>query len=433
MAERGYRPIADYAAIGDCHGGALVARDGGIDWCALGRFDADPVCCRLLDARRGGHLSLELQGEVEASRGYLADTNILRTELALAGGRVALTDFMPVGRKPEAGPNDYVSLNAPGWLVRRIECLEGAVDCELVFRPGRLLGEAQATLHSDLRAGRTLLRLGTRHYAVLTPADARVDAARLDALERITTAFWTEWMSYCRYTGPYAGMVRRSALALKLMTYAPTGAVVAALTTSLPEQMGGARNWDYRFCWVRDAALMLHALAALGYSGESKRFLDFMRRMLADPIETFQVMYGINMEKTLDERVLEGFEGYAGSRPVRIGNEAYRQRQTDLYAYGLEAALVFRRLGGRITKQDEAVIGRVVAFIAQCWHEPDLGLWEMRGAPRHFVHSKASCWVVVDRAIRLCGAQPGWIELRDRMAKELLARGRAPQGHFVQA
>jgi GH15 family glucan-1,4-alpha-glucosidase len=436
MAERGYRPISDYAAIGDCHGGALVASDGGIDWCALGRFDADPVCCRLLDAGRGSHLSVQPQGQYTSSRAYVADTNLLHTELAGAGGRLALTDFMPVGRTPEAGANDYVSLNAPGWLVRRLECLEGAVDCEILYQPGGLLPQSgpQAMLHTDLPLGRTLLRPGKRHYLVLAPAGTPgIEPALLDRLERITTAFWREWIGYCRHRGPYADMVRRSALALKLMTYAPTGASVAAFTTSLPEEIGGARNWDYRYCWVRDASLMLHALAALGYSGESRRFLDFLRGVLGDPIESLQVMYGIHMEKKLDERTLGHLEGYRGSRPVRLGNAAYRQRQTDLYGYVLEAALVFQCLGGRITDEDRRAFGRIVEFIAGCWEEPDLGLWEMRGAPRHFVHSKASCWVVVDRAIRLCGAQPGWSELRERMARELLARGRARAGHFVQA
>lgn len=454
--ERDYRPIADYAAIGDCHGGALVASNGDIDWCALGRFDADPVFCRLLDAGRGGHLSVRPLGAAGASRAYLQGTNILRTELRAAGGRIALTDFMPVGRSPHAGANDYVTLSAPHCLIRRIEGLEGTVDADIVYCPSvdfakrtpelraapaaiHLVGGGPV-LHSDCALipqegkahGRITLRAGEHRYLALAAGDAAFDAAHVEALQRITAAFWREWIGYCRYRGSYRDMVRRSALALKLMTYAPTGAAVAAFTTSLPEAPGGERNWDYRFCWVRDASLMLHALAALGYSGESRRFLEFMRGVLDQPIETLQVMYGIGMEKTLEERTLEHLEGYAKSRPVRTGNAAYRQRQTDLYGYILEAALVYQRLGGRLEESDRRSFERMVEFIAGCWSEPDLGLWEMRGEPRHFVHSKAMCWVVVDRAIRLCGERPEWLELREDMRKKLLEHGRA-EGQFVQA
>ncbi len=430
-ADRGYRPIADYAAIGDCHGGALVASDGGIDWCALGRFDADPVLCRLLDSGRGGHLSVSLEGVRTASRAYLPGTNILRSEFASDSGRIALIDFMPVGRTAHAGANDYVSLNAPGWLIRRIECLEGRAALQVDYRAS---GVSNHLLHSDFPLeGAHDLRAGEHRYLVLAPPDAAPSEARIDELQRVTTAFWREWIGYCRYRGPWKELVQRSALALKLMTYAPTGASVAAFTTSLPEVVGGERNWDYRYCWVRDASLMLHALAALGYSGESKRFLDFMRKAFHGPVEELQVMYGIGMEKALEERTLDHLEGYRGSRPVRIGNAAYRQRQTDLYGYILEAALVYERLGGRLTEADRRAFERMVEFIAGCWEEPDLGLWEMRGEPRHFVHSKAMCWVVVDRAIRLCGERPDWLALRSRMQRELMARGRSTEGNFVQA
>jgi GH15 family glucan-1,4-alpha-glucosidase len=192
---------------------------------------------------------------------------------------------------------------------------------------------------------------------------------------------------------------------LKLMTYAPTGAPVAALTTSLPEGLGGQRNWDYRYCGVRDASLMLQALASLGYSGEVRQFYAFMRKALEGPVEKLQVMYGIDMERDLVERQLDHLDGYAHSKPVRTGNAAYLQRQTDLYGYLLEGALAYATLGGTISEEAKAAYARVVDFIADCWPEPDMGLWEIRGGPRHFVHSKAMCWVVVDRAIRLFRAE----------------------------
>lgn len=456
-SDRGYRPIRDYAAIGDCHGSAVVASDGGIDWCCLERFDAEPVFCRLLDAQRGGFLSTMPSESHTASRAYVEGTNVLRTEFAAPTGRVALIDFMPVGRAPEAGTYDYVTLNAPHWLVRRIVGVEGEVALRIAYRPsadyanrpvelqangqGIRMAEGGFLLRTDFELevdgdcahAAVRIKAGEQYFIVLGPAPLEVTHSEIDRLYRITCAFWREWIEYCRYDGPDAGMVRRSALALKLMTYAPTGAPVAALTTSLPESLGGERNWDYRYCWVRDASLMLQALASLGYSGEVKRFYEFMEGALRGPIEDLQVMYGVQMERDLTERHLDHLEGYAHSRPVRIGNDAYGQRQTDLYGYLLEGALAYAALGGEVTAEAKEAFARITDFIADCWQEPDMGLWEIRGDPRHFVHSKAMCWVVVDRTIRLVGERPQWLELRERMWREIMARGRSEDGGFVQS
>jgi alpha,alpha-trehalase len=456
-AARGDRPIREYAAIGDCHGGALVALDGGIDWCCLDRFDADPLFCRLLDASRGGFLSTAPVGRFHASRAYLSDTNVLRTEFATDGGSVALTDFMPVGRRPGGGVHDYVDLRARAWLIRRIECTGGEVALRIGYRPSVAFGALPVelerayggigirgggvVLHSDLdleirgadAAGEVTLRAGERRFIIIGMPRLVISSEEIERLYRITCAFWREWIGYCRYRGPYADHVRRSALILKLMTYAPTGALVAALTTSLPEEIGGERNWDYRYCWIRDSSLVLQALASIGYSGEVKRFYRYMRDALEAPVEELQIMYGIRMERDLTERELDHLAGYAGSRPVRTGNGAYSQRQTDLYGYLLEGALAYQALGGKIWPGAKEAYARVADFIAYCWDEPDLGLWEIRADPRHFVHSKAMCWVVVDRAIRLVGAKREWVDLRERMWREIMARGRAPDGHFVQA
>lgn len=456
-SDRGYRSIRDYAAIGDCHGSALVASDGGIDWCCLERFDADPVFCRLLDAQRGGFLATTPVASYASSRAYVEGTNVLRTEFATPAGRLALIDFMPVGRAPEAGAHDYVTLNAPHWLVRRIVGLEGEVALRIVYRPSAAYAsrpvelqasgwdirtaESRFLLRTDLRLevdgdyahAAVTIKAGEQCFVVLGPGPFEVTHGEIERLYRITCAFWREWIAYCRYAGPDAGMVRRSALVLKLMTYAPTGAPVAALTTSLPESIGGKRNWDYRYCWVRDASLMLQALAALGYSGEVRRFYEFMREALARPVEELQVMYGVQMERDLTEQSLEHLDGYAQSRPVRIGNGAYSQRQTDLYGYLLEGALAYAALGGEITAEAKEAFARITDFIAGCWHEPDMGLWEIRAEPKHFVHSKAMCWVVVDRTIRLIGERPQWVELRERMWREIMARGRSENGNFVQS
>ncbi len=454
---RAYQPIGNYAAIGDCHGSALVASDGGIDWCCLGRFDADPIFCRLLDADRGGFLSVTTREKSNVTRAYIENTNILRTEFRTASGRIAVTDFMPVGRDPAAGPYDYVTLNAPGWLVRRIEGVEGRVDLHVTYRPsiafarrsaqlevvpgGIALEGDQAVLRSDLplridgdRAEcRISISAGEHRYIAVGRAAGKATAERARELFDITCAFWKEWIGYCRYRGPHTAMVRRSALALKLMTYAPTGASVAALTTSLPEEIGGGRNWDYRYCWVRDASLMLQTLASLGYSGEARRFYEFMQKALKEPVDELQIMYGIGMERELPEHKLEHLDGYRGSRPVRTGNGAYDQRQSDLHGYLLEGALIYSALGGKISAAERASYARVADFVSGCWSEPDKGLWEIRGEPQHFVHSKAMGWVVIDRAIRFLGERPGWVALRDRIWRDIVERGRAPDGHFMQA
>lgn len=451
-----YRPIEDYAAIGDCHGSALVARDGSVDWCCFGRFDAEPLFCRVLDAKRGGFLSIAPTSEHLVSRGYLPGTNVLRTEFRSERGSVAITDFMPLGRRPDAGANDYVSVNAPGWLVRRIEGTGGSIELDVEFR-GSLGFAGSASLRSaergiamdsrgemlrsdiplrieaDVARGSVRISAGERRFVVLAPAGHNVDASAVDSLLAITTAYWREWCDYNRYRGVYRAQVERSALALKMMTFPPTGACVAALTTSLPEEIGGERNWDYRYCWIRDASLMLHALSSLGYSAESRAFFDFLCDLLAGGVEKLQVMYGIAQETDLHERCLD-LEGYRGSRPVRVGNAAHGQDQIDLYGYLLEGALIFRLLGGTLSREDARALAAVADFIEGCWQRPDSGIWEMRGPPRHFVHSKAMCWIVLDRAIKLLGHRAHWSRLRDTIWREILEKGRdAEHGHLLQS
>ena len=448
--DRDWRPIADYAVIGDCHGAALVASDGGVDWCALGRFDAEPLLCRLLDRARGGFLATPVEAVQTSRRAYLGDTNVLATDVETDTGTLRRTDFMPVGRAVDSGLFDYVDLAAPGWLVRTIECSRGTVVFDLLVAPTLGFGRAAARLRpaafgatldgSDVQIAsssalaigeggahaRVELRAGESWFVVVGANASRATPAAVGRLGGVTLAFWREWSAFSRYEGPYRAAVMRSALALKLMTYAPTGAAVAAVTTSLPEAIGGERNWDYRFCWVRDASLMLHALALLGYSGEARRFNDFIVHTCGQtPVQT-QVMYGIDMTCELPEYTVDHLSGWRDSRPVRIGNAAYTQRQTDLFGYILDAACVFDALGGTLGDDDRRRHGEIVDFIAHCWLEPDLGLWEIRGAPRHFVLSKAMCWVVVDRAIRLHGERDDWVALRSAIWQAIDERGRAP-------
>lgn len=452
--ERRYLPIRDYGLIGDCHGSALVGRDGSIDWCCLGRFDADPVFCRILDHSRGGFFSVAPTGEFSSKRSYLADTNILETVLTTAGG------VMPVGRKPGSGTHNYVDLNAPNWLVRQIEARRGAVEMEVVYRPSIKFGRQPTQLHAerdrilvdggpclvhdidnfsvDHDTARAFIKVTPGRPLVLvlspTPVDSHTARERIDRYREITTAFWTEWIAYCRYDGPYVAAVKRSLLAIKLLIYAPSGALAAAPTTSLPEQIGGTRNWDYRYCWLRDTAFALYALGIAGYGGEARRFSEYLPRVCAATAPDLRIMYGIDGETDLAETTIDNFEGYRASRPVRVGNGAYMQRQIDVFGEVLDFAMLFETLGGKFDKNGRALLASLADYVADHWREPEQGLWEMRGPPLHHVHGKIMSWVALDRAVRLLGANERWERERDRIESEVRLKGGVEQcGHLVQA
>jgi GH15 family glucan-1,4-alpha-glucosidase len=447
--ESDYPPIGDYALIGDCHGAALVSRAGSVDWCALGRFDADPVCCRILDARRGGFLAVQPAEPHSVTRAYVDGTNILRTTFLTETGKVEITDFMPVGRRSSAGTHNYTDLNAPGWLVRIAECQSGRVPIRIRYRPSVEFGRRAAELRAapgevaslggpylyhdlpdfavdgDTARSERVLNAGDRHALVLTRTEAQAahPAAAASRLEAVTRAFWEEWIAYCRYQGPHSEAVRRSALALKLLTYAPSGAIIAAPTTSLPERIGGVRNWDYRYCWLRDSAFTLYALAVLGYGGEGRRFSEFLARVCAVSYPELQIMYGIDAETDLREQILDHLSGYRDSRPVRVGNAAYRQRQIDVYGEVLDWAYLYRRLGGRIDAKGRLLLKVLADFVAANWREPDAGLWEMRAEPRQHVHGKIMSWVALDRALRLLGGDPLWETERDAIVADVRENG----------
>lgn len=453
-----YRPIEDYALIGDCHGAALVAGDGSIDWATLHRFDADPVFCRVLDAGRGGFWSMRPRGDYTSTRAYLSGTNMLRTVFSTGSGKVAVTDFMPVGRKLDAGVNDYVHLNAPAWIVRRIEGLQGVVEMQTTYRPSRdfarvpaqlvagdgivraghempsLFANLEFSLEADLATATLHVAEGERRDLVLAGNMVAGEApcSRAEEFFAATRAFWEEWIGYCRYRGPFGDAVERSALALKLLTYAPSGAIVAAPTTSLPEALGGERNWDYRFCWVRDSSFALYALAVLGYSGEAKCFHEFLLRAIARSLPEVRPMYGVDGTMKLDEATLDHLEGYEGSAPVRIGNGAYLQQQIDVYGQMLDLSLLYKALGGRLDEQYRRLLAAVAKFIAAHWREPDQGIWEMRGPARHHVHGKLMSWAGLDRAGKLLDA--GWQREAQQVADEILRHAVSAQsGALCQA
>ena len=442
--------------IGDCHGAALVTQDGSIDWATIARFDADPVFCRLLDRDRGGYWSIRPKGTFTSQRAYLPDTNLLRTVFETARGRVALLDFMPVGRKPDAGVHDYVRLNAPGWIVRKVDGLSGTVEMELHYRPSKAFTRRPVTLQvtsGRVCAGAEMPKLYGPVAFVAEADRAHADFAvtagqQLDfvlagsvvegqsPLDRVaefmsaTKAFWQEWIAYCRYRGRHEDAVRRSALALKLLTYAPAGAIVAAPTTSLPESVGGARNWDYRYCWVRDASFALYALSVLGYSGEARCFHDYLQRACVRSLPWVRPMYGIEAELNLTETTVEGLSGWKGSAPVRVGNGAYLQNQIDVYGQMFDLAWMYHMLGGRLDAQYRRLLGAVAAYVAAHWREPDQGIWEMRGPARQHVHSKLMCWVALERAGRLLDSK--WLLEAEQVRADILAHAAEPGNGWLR-
>jgi GH15 family glucan-1,4-alpha-glucosidase len=455
---RGYVPIRDYALIGDCHGSALVARDGSIDWCCLGRFDAEPVLWRILDAEKSAVFEIFPVSVGATERAYLPDTNVLRTTFSSEGGRFSVTDFMPVGRKPEAAGNDYVSLAAPGWLVRIVEGLEGHSSVRVRYQqavtPFGRSGPLDAPCNQEVPGEHLLYREtnptegfpsmdeiielspGERRAYVLAPASAAAfaPACHAEKLLEITRTFWEEWCARCCYRGPYGDIVRRSALVLKALSYAPSGAIIAAPTTSLPEEPKGVRNWDYRYSWVRDSSFILHALAALGYGGEARRYCEYLDLCCVDTLPGLQILYGIDGETEVDERELNHLDGYDGARPVRVGNGAYRQHQVDIYGELADWAMIFHALGEPVDATLETMIRSVANYVEAHWQEPDQGIWEMRGEPRHHLHSKAMAWVTLDRALRLLGPNPDWENSRTQILDAILTRGLDHEGaYFTQA
>ncbi|MCB1003584.1 MAG: glycoside hydrolase family 15 protein [Acidimicrobiales bacterium] len=468
--------IGDYGVIGDCHSLALVGRDGSIDWCCFPRFDSPSVFGRVLDPDRGGHFALGPapagSGAATAtSRRYLPATNVLCTRFEVEGGVLELTDCMPVARYD---PEHPARVTAQRALLRRVRCLEGQVECHLDLRPRPEYGvvtprftatsattcavvggpdalwvRATDRLHpnDDHVAARWDFRAGDEHFVEMTwtPAadpepdeggDPRASMARhLDD----TISFWQDWFaSGGGYEGEHERTVHRSALILKALTYAPTGAVVAAGTTSLPEWAGNTRNWDYRFTWIRDATLTLSALTIVGSLAEAEAFKGWLERTGAGRPEDLQIMYRVTGERLLPEIELDHLSGHRDSRPVRVGNAAAGQRQLDAYGQVIEAAHLFVQAGGALTESNGTFLSRVADQIVATWQQPDQGIWEIRDDPRHFVHSKLCCWVGLDRAVRLAGAGhitgavSAWTRERDRLADWLLGEG-APQGWFVQA
>lgn len=444
MATRnaGYLPLRDYALLGDCHGAALVGRDGAVDWFCPGRFDAQPACWALLDAKQGATFRIApTAGSYESERAYVDSTNTLRTTFTTPNGRVSVTDFLPVRSAADA-TEPFVDLEAPGWLVRMVEALDGQCDLELTYDPGACAFDPEASARPDMRLfqqsapsaerERSVITLtaGERRAFILAPAEANVDrpVEQAEALLQETADFWRGWSGASRYNGPYRAAVERSALALKALAYAPTGAIVAAPTTSLPEDLGGERNWDYRYSWLRDSAFVLQALGGLGYHAEAGRYCQFLGSCCVQTLPDLRILYGIEEESPIRERCLDHLDGYAGSKPVRVGNAAAGQAQLDIYGEVADWALAYRALGGPLDETLRTMLEGIADHVARVWNEPDQGIWEMRGEPRHYVHGKAMAWVAMDRAIRLLGKHEIWCQARREILEALRSHAEDGEG-----
>ena len=424
-----YRPIEEYGLIGDMHTVALVSTDGSIDWCCLPRFDAPSVFARILDADKGGYFQIRMRGEhVTTKQFYWPDTNVLVTRFLSEDGVGEVRDFMPVAGR--ASDRDQRQ------IIRTVRAVRGTVtfqiDCHPAFDYAQADHETQVTnegvcfqaheqalnlattvdleQQDDGVAADVTLPEGESTTLVLRtidPADRCIRTLDQDEAERAfrqTVRYWRDWLNQCTYTGRWREQVYRSALALKLLTYEPTGAIVAAPTCSLPEDIGGMRNWDYRYTWIRDAAFTLYAFLRIGFTEEAHDFIQFLTSMCqvkAAGEGPLQIMYGIDGRTELTEETLDHLEGYRQSAPVRVGNGAYDQLQLDIYGELIDAIYLHDKYGVPVSYETWESVRRFADWVCDHWQETDEGIWEVRGGQQHFVYSKLMCWVALDRSLRL--------------------------------
>lgn len=460
LSASSFPPIEDYGIIGNCHTAALVSSCGSIDWLCLPRFDSRSLFARILDRDRGGAWSIQPITAFESSHQYQGNTNVLVTTFTCTEGRIQLLDFMDI-----SGNERQQHRAAPGRLIRIVEGIEGTVEIVSNCTPrpdyarevpqfiasgntvefGRCKVTAPLEWQVDTKNHSLICHItlcpGERvAFTLFTEDDAALPHPNpSDALES-TIAFWQGWASKCSYKGPYQDAVIRSALTLKLLTYEPSGAIVAAPTTSLPETIGGERNWDYRYTWIRDASFTLYALLLAGYLDGEHPFFNWIGRTVEVKSTGIKILYPITPEGQVVEQTLDYLQGYRNSRPVRIGNAAAQQTQLDVYGE-IMSALHF---AWKIGKYNPALIWHdirpLLDWVANCWREPDSGIWEMRGGLRHFVYGKVMLWLALDcgidiaQTLELEGDIARWQRERDLIRAEVLEKGWSQKlGAFKQS
>ncbi|HEV3204409.1 MAG TPA: glycoside hydrolase family 15 protein [Gemmataceae bacterium] len=462
-----YQPIENYGLIGNMRTAALVGMDGSIDWLCLPHFDSPSVFAAILDDKKGGRFRIAPASDYfRHKQFYWPDSAILVTRFLHDDGVGEIEDYMPVGG---AG-------GVPAELIRRVRVIRGRLllhlECRPAFDYARATHQTRVDAHGARFDGLGMslhlaspvplerdgpgviadFTLGEGEKATfalhrLNPGDQSGRCPGEEAAEelfRATVAYWQRWLSKCTYRGRWREIVQRSALTLKLLSFEPTGAIVAAPTCSLPEVFGGERNWDYRFTWIRDAAFTLYGLLRIGFTEEAVRFMDWLKDRWQEPdgqgTGPLQLMYGIDGRKDLAEETLDHLEGYRGSRPVRIGNGAHQQLQLDIYGELMDAVYLYNKYVAPISYDGWARLRRLLDWLCDHWHQEDEGIWEVRGGRRHFVYSKFMSWVALDRGLRLADKRSlpadraRWLKVRDEIYEEVLAKGWNPRRQaFVQA
>ena len=462
-----YLPIEEHGIIGDLHTVALVGSDGTIDWYCCPAFDSPSVFAAILDREQGGYYRIApATDEWSSKQLYFPDTNVLITRFFTPDGVGELQGFMPIARTGEERHRHR--------LIRRVVAVRGEMRFRLdlqprfdygrdaheteqhehgvVFRSPSLCLALQATtpiacdddgVHSEfsLSSGQSVTFVLEQVEGDYIPREYSEEETR-EAYER-TIRFWRNWLAQSRYRGRWREMVHRSALTLKLLTYQPTGAIVAAPTTSLPEQIGGERNWDYRYTWIRDAAFSLYGLLRLGFTQEAGSFMDWLTSCFLQRPDAkegpLQTMYRIDASRELEEETLDHFEGYRGSRPVRIGNAAAKQLQLDIYGELIDSAYLYNKYGEPIHHEAWEDLSRIVDWVCENWDQPDEGIWETRGGRKDFTFSRLMCWVAIERAMRVASKRglPAdlvtWSKHRDDIYRQIMERGwNEERGAFVQ-
>ena len=471
-----FPPIDHYAFLSDCHTGALVAPDGSVDWLCVPRFDAPSIFGTLLDREAGNFRLAPFGINVPASRAYESGTNTIVTSWRTADGWVEVRDALTLGTRqgedtvtPHTRPP--ADDDADHTLVRTVVCLDGRVEMELICEPVFDYGRTSATwslvdgdrhaadatgadvtvrLTTDMPLGiegervraRHTISAGERLFCALSWAEdlaAPTTADEADARMAATVRYWRGWLDAARAIDhPWRAMIERSALAMKGLTYMPTGGTVAALTTSLPETPGGERNWDYRYTWIRDTTFTLRALHLLQLDWEADEFMQFIADVEPTEDGSLQIMYGIDGRRDLTETTRDDLSGYAGARPVRIGNGAFDQRQNDVFGAILDSILLHTRKSERLPRRLWPIVETQATCAARVWKDPDQGIWEARGKPQHYISSKLMCWVAMDRAASLAGIrgekdlEATWRGSADEIQADILKNGVTDKGVLTQ-